>query len=501
MSHLEMQRYYIDRESRGKIGGIVVAIVMAIIIAALLYHQVIFYKTFLKQSESNRIRIRPIIPKRGVIYDRNLQMMADNRLSFTVSLVPCEVVKSVTIPRLSQLLGIDTIEIKQRAAVTYSVESVRRYVEGISSETFIGYIGEVSPEEVDVESPMGYRPGRLIGKKGIEKAYDEELRGLEGTDYIEVSAQGVIVGPYEMKDKVPAIPGSDLVLTIDANLQQFIVKYFDSLQYCGAVVAIDPNNGEILALASFPGLDPNIFSGIIPANLWQTIVDDSNHPLLNRPLTGLYPPGSTAKLFTAGAALERGAITEGTLLRPCFGGMQFGNRFFKCWDPRGHGRLDVYHAVEQSCDVFFYQTGQLLGLDDWSQLAIKSGFGKKTGIDIAGELAGIIPSASYYDKVYGKRGWSKLLIVNLAIGQGEFTITPLQLAQFYCGLANGGKIFRPHLLREIRRADGSMEKMRPQIVLQLPFSKANMTILQRALEMVVQGDRGTAQGIRNKNYS
>ncbi len=528
-----MVRYYIDKDLRVRVAGVVMALAMLLIIGGLIYLQIISHSYFYEQSENNRIRIRPIIPKRGVIYDRNMEMIADNKVSFTVSVVPCEMVKGETLPRLGQLLKMDTLEIKQRMSanfagiyipalvrreqgidvisaleenseyypgVSYGVESVRRYTDSIAAETFIGYIAEVSPDEVNLSSPKGYRPGRLIGKKGLEKSYDDYLRGLEGTDFIEVSARGKIIGPYEGRSSVPAVPGSDIVLGIDANLQRTAVRIFDSLQASGAVVAIDPRNGEILALASFPDLDPNIFAEIIPNNIWQAIVADSSHPLLNRPLAGLYPPGSTAKFLTGGAALETGAITPETLLRGCGGGMQFGNRFFKCWEPRGHGRLDIYHAVEQSCDVYFYQVGQLLGLDNWNEYALKSGFGKRTGIDIPGEFNGIIPSTRYYDRVYGKKQWSKLLVINLAIGQGEFTITPLQLAQFYCGLANNGVVYKPHLVREIRQADGSIEEMSPTVSFHLPFSEQTLSVLDQAAELVVQGSRGTAQRLRNKYY-
>ncbi|SYZ73956.1 conserved hypothetical protein [Candidatus Zixiibacteriota bacterium] len=528
-----MVRYYIDKDLRIRVAGGIMGLALLVIIGGLFYLQIFSHGYFLEQSENNRVRIRPIIPKRGVIYDRNMEMIADNRLSFTVSVVPCEMVKGVTLPRLAQLLKIDTSEIKQRMSanfagiyipalvrreqgidvisaleenseyypgVSYGVESVRRYADSIAAETFIGYIAEVSPEEVDMASPKGYRPGRLVGKKGIEKSYDDYLRGLEGTDFIEVSARGKIIGSYEGRSSVPAVPGSDLVLGIDADLQRAAVRIFDSLHASGAVVAIDPRNGEILALASFPALDPNIFAEIIPNDIWQSIVADSSHPLLNRPLTGLYPPGSTAKLLTAGAALEKGVITPETLLRGCGGGMQFGNRFFKCWDPKGHGRLDVYHAVEQSCDVYFYQVGQLLGLDSWHEYAMESGFGKRTGIDIPGEFNGIIPSTKYYDKIYGKKQWSRLLIVNLAIGQGEFTITPLQLAQFYCGLANNGIVYKPHLVKEIRNPDGSVERIAPTVSFKLPFSDMTLSVLDQAAELVVQGSRGTAQRLRNKYY-
>jgi penicillin-binding protein 2 len=528
-----MRRHQVDRESRARASLAVMFFALLVLISGLFYHQIIRYRYFHEQSENNRIRIRPIIPKRGVIYDRNMKMIADNRLSYTVSIIPCEQVKGATIPRLSALLGVDTSEIKEKMAanftsiyipalvrrdqgidvisaleenaeyypgVVYSVESVRRYSEGISAETFIGYLGEVSPEEVDLQSPKGYRPGRLIGKKGVEKTYDAILRGIEGADYIEVSARGQIIGQYEGRDKIPGIPGSDLALTIDVELQKVAMHFFDSIQHAGGVAAIDPRNGEILALASSPGLDPNLFSGIIPSDVWQRIVSDSNHPLLNRPLTGLYPPGSTLKLLTAGAGLETGIIDEETRFRPCYGGMRFGNRYFKCWEPRGHGSLNVYHAIEQSCDVFFYQLGQKLGVDLFGEFASKCGFGRKTGIDIGGEQAGIVPSSAYYDRVYGKKQWSKLLVVNLAIGQGEFTITPLQLAQFYAGLANHGTVYKPHLLKQTLNPDGTATPVKPEVSFTLPFSERTLAILNGGLGLVVQGDRGTARGQRNKYY-
>ncbi len=529
-----MSAYFIEKDRRARLASVLLVIALMTIISGLFYHQIIRYKSFLAQSEENRIRIRPIIPKRGVIFDRNKEMIADNRLSFTVSIVPMEMAKEVTLPRLAGLTGADTSAIKQKLnanfiskyipaavlrdqdisvisaleensehfpGVTYSVESVRRYVEGISAETFIGYIAEVAPDEIDKESQWGYRPGRLIGKKGIEKAYDRELRGIEGTDFIEVSARGQIIGTYGGRERVPAVPGADLVLTIDAALQREIVRFYDSLQSSGGVVALDPTTGEILALASFPGLDPNLFSGVIPDDVWRSIIDDPRHPLLNRPTSSMYPPGSTAKLLTAGAALEKGVLTPETMLRGCGGGMRFGNRVFKCWQEQGHGRLDLYHAVEQSCNVYFYQVGQILGLDAWNEFAVKSGFGRKSGIDISGELSGIAPSRAYYDKAFGQNRWSKLLILNIAIGQGEFIVTPLQLTQFYAGLANGGKVFKPHLLKEIRYPGKAIQKIEPSLSFTLPFANNTISVLSRSLELVVQGDRGTAKGLRNKYYT
>ncbi|MBN2226873.1 MAG: penicillin-binding protein 2 [candidate division Zixibacteria bacterium] len=522
------------KDTRVKIAGALVILLLLIIAAGLFYHQVLRHDKYLEESENNRIRISPIIPKRGLIYDRHREVIADNRVSFTVSIVPFERVPDITTDRLAQLLDMDTAMINKRArsnfvsnyipspikrglgmdvisileeqqqyypGVAYSVESVRRYEQGISAEAFIGHVGEVSPEDIKSERRKGYRAGSMVGKEGIEKAYDQSLRGLEGTDYLEISAKGQITGSYAAKEKIPAVPGSDIVLTIDKRLQRYIAESFDSLEYSGAVVAMDPRNGEILGLGSFPGFDPNIFSGVIPPAIWQTIISDTNHPLLNRPIAGLYPPGSTAKLIAAGAALEMGIITEHTTFKPCLGKMRFGDRLFGCWDLGGHGKLDVYGAIEQSCDIYFYQVGQLLGVDSWGEYASACGFGRETGIDIPGELKGIVPGSDYYDKLYGPRGWTHFLVLNLAIGQGEYTITPLQLAQFYCGLANNGVVYRPHLLKEVLRPDGIVEQIDPVVAFTLPFSRHTLEVLHTSLELVVQGEHGTARSLRNKQYT
>lgn len=507
------------------------------IISGLFYHQVILHGKYSVESENNRIRVQPIIPKRGVIYDRNYQVIADNRLSFTVSIVPFEKKEGVTIPQLMDLLDMDSTAIVKRASanfisnyipspikrgldidvisvleeqgeqypgITYSIESVRRYVSDMAAETFIGYVGEVSPEEIKAFPDKEYRPGTLIGKKGIEKTYDHLLRGIEGTEYIEISAKGKIIGSYEGKEKIPAVPGDDISLTVDIDLQSFIVdsfNRFDTQFCCGSVVAMDPRNGEILALASFPQLDPNIFSGPIPSDIWQNIMSDSMHPLLNRPLAGIYTPGSTTKLLTAGAALELGKITDELLFRSCLGGMKFGNRVFHCWNLGGHGRLDLRHAIEQSCNVYFYQVGLLVGIDPWYDFAIRCGFGKKTGIDIPGEVPGIAPNSAYLDNLYGVKKWTRFLMLNLAIGQGEFTITPLQLAQLFCGFANKGMIYRPHFLRERIRYDGSSVKIAPTPSFRLPFSGKNLEILNESLMLVVQGEDGTARGRKKAAYN
>jgi len=528
-----MTSYLISKETRVAIGLSVLGLALMIIIGALAYYQVLRHESFAKMSDKNRIRIQPIIPKRGLIYDRHMEVIADNTLSFTVSIVPFERDPGVTVPMLAELLNMDSVAIEKRMrtnfvsryipapikrgldidvisileerghdypGVSYSVESVRRYDSNLSVESFVGYLGEISTEEIELPQYDDYQRGSLIGKNGIEKTYDRILRGVVGDEYIEVTARGQIVGPYRGKKPKAAVPGSDIVLTIDKDLQRFIVEKFDSVHCCGSVVAMDPRNGEILALASFPYFDPNIFSGVIPPETWEEIVADTNHPLLNRPLAGLFPPASTVKPVTAGAALEAGYVSDEYLLKPCTGGMQFGNRYFRCWEAAGHGRTNVYGAIEVSCDVYFYQLGQMMGVDSWSKYARECGFGQKTGVDIPGEATGIVPSSDYYNDLYGPRNWSPYLVLNLSIGQGEFSITPLQLAQFYCGLANRGKVMKPHLLREIIKTNGETEMTEPALSFRLPFSKEVLQTLHRALELVVHGKDGTARAIARREY-
>jgi penicillin-binding protein 2 len=386
--------------------------------------------------------------------------------------------------------------------VSIQMEEVRRYTPNLGSECFTGHVGEVSEEERRREGVVGYRLGSIIGKKGLEKQHDALLRGREGTAYIEVTASGQSRGPYEGKAPTPAVAGADLVLTIDNDLQRECVAALGEY-CCGAIVAMDPRSGEILAMTSHPGFDANIFSTVIPESLWQSIMQDTTHPLLNRPISGLYPPASTTKLLTIGAALEEGLIGANTTLKPCYGGYQFGNRYFRCWEPAGHGSLNAIGAIEQSCDVYLYQVGLKLGIDLLSQYFDKCGFGHVTGVALPGEEDGLNPNSEYYDKRYGKKKWSRGLVLNNAIGQGEIEIlvTPLQLAQFFCGLVNDGIVYRPRLIRSLRFPGGHQVIPSRQIVRKLPFSSETLELLLEALRLVVEGEHGTARGLKNNLYS
>ncbi|MEW6413139.1 MAG: penicillin-binding protein 2 [Candidatus Zixiibacteriota bacterium] len=528
-----MERFKLSLGGRERIGYAIVLIIFLILFSGVVKLQIFEHSELVLQSENNRIRVVPIIPRRGLVTDRDGRIVIDNRPSYTISVVPAEEVPGKTLPNLAELLGLDTAQIRARIqknmvsryqptpvkrdipfeavavleeqssrfpGVTYQMEQVRQYNSELGAEVITGYVGEVSEDELKRSGGVGYRLGSIIGKKGLEKQYDKVLRGREGTAYIEVTASGHILGSYGERRPVPAIPGSNLMLTIDNDLQRACAEALDTF-CCGAIVAMDPRSGELLAMTSYPGYDANIFSSVIPESLWLEISNDSTHPLLNRPLKGLYPPGSTVKFVAAGAGLQEGLITENATFKPCFGGMQFGNRFFRCWDPGGHGALTVTHALEQSCDVYFYQLGLKLGVDKLSEYYDGCGFGHLTGIDLPNEDPGLNPNSAWYDKNYGVNKWTRTLVLNNAIGQGELLVTPLQLAQFFCGLANDGIVYQPHLVKRVMHRSGADMNISPRMSFKLPFHERTKEALFEGLRLVVQGERGTSRRLKNRFYT
>jgi penicillin-binding protein 2 len=528
-----MRHYGIPLERKERISLTVVFILFLIVAGGLVRLQIVQYPELARQSENNRIRVVPIVPQRGLVTDREGRIIIDNRPSYTVAVVPAEVSPNTTLPNLSALLDLDTTEIKKRIkknmvsryqpapvkrdveletvaileeqmthfpGVTYQMEQVRQYREGMVAESFTGYVGEVYQQDLERSGVADLRLGSMIGKKGLEKQNDHLLRGQEGATCLEVAASGQVLGPFEGKHEIPAVAGANITLSIDVDLQQACAEALDTF-CCGAVVALDPRNGEVLAMASYPGYDANIFSSVVPESLWQAMSGDTTHPLLNRPLNGNYPPGSTVKFVTVGAALEEAIINENTTQKPCTGSFRFGNRVFHCWELRGHGSLTAAHALEQSCDIFMYQLGLKLGIDRLSHYFALCGFGRLTGIDLPGESPGLNPNSVYYDKRYGENQWTRALVLNNAIGQGEILVTPLQLAQFYCGLANNGIVYRPRIVKMISYPGGQECTLSPQVSFTLPFSSNTMRVLMDGIRLTVEGEHGTGRSLKNERYS
>jgi penicillin-binding protein 2 len=515
----------LSKTARGRLLEAVAFVSVLILCAQLLHLQVVSHDHYLQMSEENRIRVTPIPAVRGRIFDREDRLLVSDRPSYTVSIVPSEAKDLESLAdKLSPLLDTPSADIIQKVrerrfrkyepvkvkrdvdfrtvciieeaadlypGVIYQLDHARFYHYNGLACHLLGYTGEVG----ETEGNDTYRIGSTIGKSGLEKEYDRILRGFEGVEYLEVAATGRILGPLQERPGREPVAGTDMILSVDLDLQEQADSLFgDTLT--GAAVFIDPRSGEVLALVSKPTYDANLFSGLVPRDEYQELLQDSRRPLFDRAVSGTYPPGSTAKVFSAGAALQEGIVTADTRFSPCFGGYQFGRRYFHCWSPSGHGSLDLVGAIEQSCDTYFYQLGLKLGLDRWHEEAVACGFASPSGIDLPTEKTGTVPDEKWYNRVYGEKGWTRAILLNLSIGQGEFLTTPLSLAEFYCGLADSGRVMKPHLVKAWREQDGTVTPVKPVILRELPFSPKVIETLREGCLQVVEGDRGTARGSR-----
>lgn len=377
------------------------------------------------------------------------------------------------------------VRLPELSGVNVDEGKIRNYPLGRAASHVIGYVGLVSEAEM-TDDPVMSLPGFRIGKSGVEKKLDAELRGQAGRVQAEVNAMG-----REIRELVrtPEKDGSRIVLTIDADLQMRCYDRLSKEQSAGAIV-MNARSGEIYALGSYPSFDPNEFTRGISAELWEELLADDAHPLSNKVTAGQYPPGSTFKMVTALAALESGAITPGHSVF-CPGYMELGTARFHCWKPGGHGTVGLTLGLAQSCDVFFYDVAKRTGVDKIAETARKLGLGSKLGIDIPGELPGLIPDQKWKMKRYGV-GWQTGETLNAGIGQGYTLTTPLQLATMISRLCNGGFAVSPQLVRSIDGKNRLKENW-PEI----GFKKANLDLIRRGMEAVV-GERGTAYGARIK---
>ncbi len=500
-------------------------IVLGIMVMSFFRTQILGHGKYQLQSETNRLRPIPLPAPRGVIYDRTGHVMAENVPGYTVSLLPGpEANLRSTLARIAAIANIDSAEIErvlQRAhkapyqpalvlgdapfRVVSALEERRVAIPGllIQSEPkryypdtgvvahLVGYLGEVTEAERATPRFKMVRLGGLVGKYGLEREYDDTLRGSEGVRFVEVSARGQMVREAEAADNHAPVPGTDLHTTIDLELQRYIAKIFPAGQR-GAVVALNPNTGEVLALYSAPGFDPNAFVGGISAPYWRSLNESPAHPLLDRAIQARYPPGSTWKLAVAAMALKRGIVGPRSHMPiPCRGGLQYGNRFFRCWDAHGHGDLTLTEAIAQSCDVYFYQLGIKLGVTSLLEDANEWGFRGRTGIDLPDEIPSEFPTGpEYYDRLYGPRRWTSAVALNLAIGQGENAQTLVQMVRLYQQLASDGRVRTPFVVRA---------GPPPGTNASLDLSADQLTVLRRAMIAVVES--GTARGSRLANVT
>ncbi|MDH3735063.1 MAG: penicillin-binding protein 2 [Gemmatimonadota bacterium] len=523
MTMMDSQKLALRRD-RGRLAVILVMATLGILAGAFFRLQIVSGDQYVLRSEENRFRAITMPAPRGTIYDRNGLVIAENVPGYVISILPGpRDTMAATIDRLASQLDISPEErerlllrnrqrpneplvVRDNAGfeqVTFVeerrpqfrrvvVESRprRQYPMGPANAHFIGYVGEISEQELLDEKWDGYEPGRIVGKSGLELQYEATLAGAPGVRYVEVNALGSIVRDFDVGRGREAIPGQDLHLGIDLDLQALARQTFpDTMR--GGVVALDLATGEVLTFYSHPTFDPNEFVGGIPFELWNTLQSDPGQPMFNRVSTASYPPGSTWKLVMSTVGMRTGALSIGTFMgNACRGGLTYGNRFFRCWYSAGHGPEDLAGAIKGSCNVYFYQAGDRIGLDALLATVSELGFGERTGVDLPFEIDGKFPeSRAWFDARYGRRGWTESVVWNLAIGQGENSQSLLRMASFYAALATGETPIAPHLKRDENLASRRMEWS-------LGIPDASRLELVEAMRTVVNEPRGTAYSYR-----
>jgi penicillin-binding protein 2 len=372
------------------------------------------------------------------------------------------------------------------------VTPVRKYLNGEMTSLLIGFTGEVSREDLGRDTTGQFAPGDITGKFGIEKSLDYHLRGRSGAEQVEVNVAGKAVRSL---GKINAVPGDNVVLTIDSALQETAWNALGDRP--GAVAVLDPRSGAVLALVSSPSFDPNIFNGGISFDDWENLSNDPRHPMENRSISGQYPPGSTYKPVIAAAALEEGLITPDTTFF-CNGTFEMGDRTFRCWQEKGHGHVNLHRAIVESCDVYFYNLGKMLGVDRIAAYARAFGLCSPLGIDLPREKGGLIPTKQWKLSRL-KEPWNMGETISLAIGQGYNLVTPLQLANVYATLANGGTLYRPRLVKQLESSDGHVIKeYGPEKIGVLPFHPQTIAVINRALWGAVNEKGGTGYILKRK---
>ncbi|GBE29694.1 stage V sporulation protein D [bacterium BMS3Bbin04] len=486
--------------------------------------QLVHSDLYLRQSQTNRVRVLEEPPLRGLMLDRHGNLLVDNYPSYTLMGVPRVIRQNPgTRDTLLAITGLDSVEFEKRLdkikgnwytpvrllrdvsfemmatieerraripGVHFRVEVKRAYPNPVTSHT-LGHIGELKKERVS-EYP-GFQEGDVVGLAGLEQRWNPLLTGQRGYEYLEVDAKGRIIGPVAGMESQPPTPGSDLILSLDLELQQLAETLLDSAS--GSVVAIEPSTGEVLVLASVPDYPPETFANALSPQEWKALQDDPRKPLLHRAIQGMYPPGSTFKMAMLSSGLQSGTIdTDWTVV--CNGGYQLGRRFFRCWKHAGHGEVDQRLSIESSCDVFYYLLGRKMGIDTFHEYISRWPFGSVTGIDLPHEKAGLLPSRESLDRQYGG-GWTDGHLFNIAIGQGDVLATPLQLATFAAALANGGWWIDPHLVKQVKTGDEYFPPDLPLERHETGFSAEVMRIVRDDMLAVTEGSRGTAHWLHD----
>ncbi len=510
------------------VAGIMLLILLVYVVR--MWHlQVLDGAVYRYQSENNRIRLEDISCPRGIIFDRNGVPLVENRPAYHLQLIR-EDVQDIdqTIKELARLCNRSPEEFysvldankntpkflpirlasdldrdclarveAQRVrlpGVVIQLEPKREYTWNGTAAHLIGYLSEITESDLKSENYQGYYSGEDVGKFGVEGAFEKYLHGKRGGRQVEVDAIGRRI---RLLDEVLPIPGRNLWLTVDIELQRLAESLLAG--QVGAIVAVDTTNGSVLAFASSPTFDQEKFIRGLKKDEWLALTKDPDHPLLNRCSGAAYPPGSTYKPMVALAALQAGVITPDTTFN-CPGFFEFADRRYRCWRDHGHGTVNLERAIIQSCDVFFYQTGMRLGVDRMAQYVGMFGLGERTGIGFQGEHPGLLPTSWWKKQAIGIP-WQKGETISISIGQGFDLATPLQMALAYAAIANGGKLWQPRVVMRIEGDNASdIDDIQPKLKRKIPIDQKYFELVRKALLGVVEDDRGTGHGVRDKSF-
>jgi penicillin-binding protein 2 len=514
----------IGASSRKRMLTIIIIVVFAFLFLRLYQLQLLYHAEFGKKSDENSVRTIVKEPVRGYIFDRNGNLVVDVGPAYSITVIPASF-DTNSLSLLSSLLQMDPSVVQERVnrgrvysrfspvrvkrdvdfktlaaveeniyklpGIAYEIESKRSYPLQLRAPHLLGYCKEITDAQL-AKVGNAYQQGDIIGSSGLEASYETFLRGEKGFEFLSVNSKGQLLGPLEGGHRdIPSKEGFDLNLSIDCGLQMLAESLMTN--YRGALVAIDPNDGGVLAMVSKPDFDPSVFSGVTSLEVWNKLNNDPEKSLFNRATMTRYPPGSTFKMVVAAAALEEGIIDEHYRIT-CGGAFRFGNKVFK--DMHVHGSVNVVEAIQRSCDVFFYQLVLKIGLDKLHEYSNRFGFGQLTNFDIGEETSGLIPSAEYYNRVYGKGKWTQGYIVSLGIGQGEVGVSPLQMARYAAALANGGTLLQPHAVYSIRNKRTNNMDLIDHKETSVGLDSSVMNLIREGMRRVVEAPGGTGGAAR-----
>ncbi|MBP7215456.1 MAG: penicillin-binding protein 2 [Candidatus Kapabacteria bacterium] len=505
--------------SKGNFIKILLIIIFSVYFGRVIQLQLFSGQKYRTYSEAQAIKKVKVTPPRGQIFDVNGKMLVHNQALYNLAVIPASF-DSTTFIMLNNLITLEPTSIEKvfslknsfdkytptilkrdidfseisvlneyqqfLPGVTIQVETKRLYEDSVRMPHILGYIRQVSEEQIS-KAPY-LESGDMIGQNGVEKSYEELLKGIDGYQYIAIDRKGKNVYKFnEGKQDQNPVSGTNLYLTIDFELQKYAEELLDGNR--GAIVAIDPRNGEIRALVSKPDYDPNIFNGRLSQTEVDYLYNNKDFPLINRAIQGLYPPGSTFKMLIALAALQEGVITQNSTFY-CSGSFHYGDRDVKCH--AAHGNINVIGAIQNSCNSFFSQLGLKIGMDIFEKYGNMFGFGQFTNIDLPNEKAGLLPTKSWLYKNAGENVSFGGRLVNYGIGQGEILVTPLQMAVYTAAIANKGTIFQPHIVKEIEEIATQRKEVIPYSSKKLNINSVYFDIIQQGMLRVVTSGTGTS---------